>query len=255
MTNAQFKVAKLQPAITRAIADNYYTLAAIEDIADKDFSNEFNAIIDVEELPWTTERYDAITMCEKALFLGYIEIGGATCKVVALMTLGGRVGLYARGAKLSRADHPKIYLQEPWVYLTETVKRAPLENLHALCAYYFVAAQHVEKIWVEKTSFFKTLKTACKLVGRGLGTLGEEEEEEKAAVKEVEEGGAVQAADSGDSGGEYAEGTEEEGIDEEVVAKLLQRLVGFAQGKNAHWAERVEDELAVAWPSVKKHWK
>jgi len=267
MKTAKHKSKTAYPPVAAAAPKTYYNLSQIEAIAQKDFLTEFESIIDVNELQWQTGECIGEGLHKTSLFLGYIVWNdGDIVKVSGCMTDAGRVELYARGTKLRREDHTELFLQEPWEYLAEEIFRAPMSNLKALVGYYFLAAELVEMVWVNKESWFESLKVACRLVGLGVGTLVlDEENEEESEVGEVGdeemgyEGGDEGGGDSvgGPGEGLDVDGLEEDGdgIDRGEVARILQRLLSSARAKNSHWTQHVEDELLEAWPGVKAHWK
>jgi hypothetical protein len=271
MKIAKHKSKTAYPPVAAAAPKTYYKLGEIEAIAQKDFPTDFESIIDVNQLQWQTGECISEGLHKTSLFLGYIVCNdGEIVKVSACMMDAGRVELYARGVKLRREDHTELFLQGPWEYLAEEAFRAPMTNLKALVGYYFLVAGLLEMVWVDKKSWFKSLKVACRLVGLGV-VLGEEEEEEEEEIEGRSEVGEVRSEEIGYEGGDEGDGDsvggpgegldvdgleeDGDGIDKGEVARILQRLLSSARAKNSHWTQHVEDELLEAWPGVKAHWK
>ncbi|KAF2027660.1 hypothetical protein EK21DRAFT_114596 [Setomelanomma holmii] len=72
MSHASSKVtkSKRKPAKPATIA--YYNLTKITQVAQTDFPTEFASVIDVDDIPWHTEKQDMTGFCDKTIFLGYI---------------------------------------------------------------------------------------------------------------------------------------------------------------------------------------
>lgn len=184
-----------------------------------------------------------------------------THKVSAYMTSEGNIQFFRRSFSLSRRDNERICLAGLWAHLRENGERPNMNNLKALCGFYFVAAEYAHVVNA-RNGWFRDLEMASKNVSVGLGVLVGEPIDQDGDV-ERNSGGALSSqdgdvednADSGDETDVTAEVKVKgfgDGIDEVKVAQILQRLLIVVKTKQETWGERVEAELKGAWPNYKK---
>ena len=228
------------PSDLSKVAPGYYTADQIRAVAEDSFPDEYNAIPEAEQLPWEAQEDDKATFCEQTLFIGYAKIDGLLWKVSAYMLRStGEIQFYREGMRMTRSDNGRVQFGMPWAHLRKDGDRPQLEHLQVLCQHYFVAAGFAGGVSVRKGGkWFKTLKRACGIVGEGMGML----------AMSVEDGGTAMGVGEGAGVGVVE-------LDVNKTSKILQRLIGFARGRNEHWGKRVEKELQNAWPDMKKYWR
>ncbi|KAJ4368362.1 hypothetical protein N0V83_006719 [Neocucurbitaria cava] len=207
------------------IKPGYYTADEIAVLADEHFPGAYNAIPDAAEIAWEAQDDDVATFHAQTLPVGHVLLDGTLWKVSAWMVRAtGDIHLYRHGMRLSRADNAHLQLSSPWAHTYDGVARARLNTLLVLCQHYYLAAGYVEGVKVKKESWWKELEMGCKAVGEGMGML------EKPVG---------------------ADGNR----DEEKISGVVQRMLRFVQGKNAHWGARLEEELEATWPNMKRFWR
>jgi hypothetical protein len=250
-----------------------YIYDEIVAIAEEHFPVVFNALLDVDDMPWERPDFDRVGFSSHSLFLGHIVVDNITHKVSAYMTSEGNVQLFRRNISLSRRDNERIAFASIWTHLREDGERPSLCGLKALCGFYFVAAGYADVVNAKK-GWFQHLEMASRKVGLGLGVLDDEsvvsemDGDEKVEGEEAERlgGGALSSHDVGvednvGSGDETDATTRPEvgvvkaGVDEVKVARILQRLLIVVKTKQKSWGEQIEEELEWAWPNYKKYWR
>ncbi|KAI4622807.1 uncharacterized protein J4E87_005900 [Alternaria ethzedia] len=243
-----------------------YMYDEIDALAQKHFPDVYNALLDVDDVPWERPDYDRVGFSSHSLFLGNVVLDNITYKASAYMTSQGNIQFFRRNISLSRRDNERLSLVSLWAFLDENSERPSMDNLKALCGFYFVAAGYAEVVNAKK-GWFRDLKMACTKVGLGLGALvdepavsglgGEAERNVERALSSHD--GDVE--DNGDSGDEtdVTVGPEMRGlgagVDEVKVAHILQRLLIVVKTKQESWGEQIEAELKWAWPNYKKYWR
>jgi len=127
-----------------------YIYDEIVKIAEESFPDVYNALLDVDDVPWERPDYDRVGFSSHSLFLGHIVVDGLTHKVSAYMTSEGNIQLFRRSISLSRRDNERLVLTSIWAHLQENVERPGLQNLKALCGFYFVAAGYADVVNAKK---------------------------------------------------------------------------------------------------------
>jgi len=122
-----------------------YTYDQVVTIAEQDFPDAFSATLKVEDVPWKLPKY-RVGFSEHCLFLGYITISNITNKVSAQLSTSGDICLFRREVGLSRRENEKIEFAGFWAHLTKRAERPNLDNLKALCGFYFVAGVDEVKV-------------------------------------------------------------------------------------------------------------
>ncbi|CAA9961943.1 hypothetical protein PTMSG1_05320 [Pyrenophora teres f. maculata] len=244
-------------------APGAYTHDQVVKIAEEYFPDAFNAILDVDDVPWERPDNYRVDFSEHSIFLGYITISNVTNKVSAYLSTTGDIRLFRREVGLSRRENEKIELASFWAHLAERAEWPGLENLKALCAYYFVAAGYTDHVQAKK-GWFQDLEMACKNVGVGRGVLAAEPIVANVAVQ-GEDYDATESQDGdvedGGGSGEKTEATVVEtrrfgaGVEEVKVARILQRLLVVVKTRQKKWGEKVEEELRWAWRDYRKYWR
>ncbi|KAI4961681.1 hypothetical protein J4E86_000710 [Alternaria arbusti] len=243
-----------------------YIYDEIVKIAEESFPDAYNALLDVDDMPWERPDYDRVGFSSHSLFLGHIVVDGLTHKVSAYMTSEGNIQLFRRSISLSRRDNERVALTSIWAHLQENVERPGLHNLKALCGFYFVAAGYADVVNAKK-GWFQDLEMASRKVGLGLGVL-EDEPVVSGLDGDVERNvGKALSSHDGDVEDNVGSGDETDvtvgavmrglgaGVDEVKVAHILQRLLIVVKTRQESWGERIEAELKRAWPNYKKHWR
>jgi hypothetical protein len=247
-----------------AQAPGAYTYHQINAIAEVSFPDAYNALPDVDDMPWERPDYDRVGFSPQSLFLGHIVIDNTIHKVSAYMTSEGNIQFCRRNFSLSRRENERIRLAGLWANLHENIERPGMDHLKALCGFYFVAAEYADVVNAKK-GWFRDLEVASRKVGVGLGVFVDEPVVEGGDV-ERNFGGALGSQDGDvednvDSEDEtdVTAGAEVkgfgDGIDEVKVAQILQRLLIVVKTKQEAWGERIEAELKWAWPNYKKYWR
>lgn len=155
---------------------SYYTFNQIQNIAETHFPDAYNAIPNVEDLPWGYQDTDTATFYEQILFIGYATIDGSLWKVSAYMLRStGDIHLYRNEMRMSRADHACLQLGLPWVHLVKDGARPVMENLQVFLQYQFIAAGMVKALKVKNGQWYKNFELACMRIGVGMGMLKDPE--------------------------------------------------------------------------------
>jgi hypothetical protein len=258
---------------TKTYPPGAYIYDEIVAIAEEHFPVVFNALLDVDDMPWERPDFDRVGFFSHSLFLGHIVVDNMTHKVSAYMTSEGNVQLFRRNIGLSRRDNERIAFASLWTHLREDGERPSLCGLKALCGFYFVAAGYADVVNARK-GWLQDLEMASRRVGLGLGALeddsvapGMDKDEKVKGDKAGRVGGGalgshdvgvednVGSGDKTDATTRPEVGVVKPGVDEVKVARILQRLLIVVKTKQKSWGEQIEEELEWAWPNYKKYWR
>jgi hypothetical protein len=148
-----------------------YATATIVEIAEHFFLGEYDALIDHSQLVWQDLNVAGVT--KEGLFISYITTTtGRIVKVLAGLTSDGAIRFCMDDTPIDSRLHGRLFrLSTPWTPLMEHKARPQLVMLQMMVQLFFAQAGFGNGVKVEKSSWFRSLEIACRVMGLSMGVL------------------------------------------------------------------------------------